>query len=118
MSERALSLLIVEDEAMIRMLLCDMIEELGHTVAGQAARITEAVDLVNTGIAFDAAILDLNLAGEPALPVAEAIDARAIPFIFATGYGTTGVPEQFRARPVLQKPYAIDSLERALKTLR
>jgi CheY-like chemotaxis protein len=117
MSYRPLSLLIVEDEAMIRMLLCDMVQDLGHTIAGQAARIGEALDLVATGIAFDAAILDLNLGGELATPIAEAIDDRAIPFIFATGYGTAGVPERFRERPVLQKPYAIESLEQALKAI-
>jgi CheY-like chemotaxis protein len=118
MSERSLSLLVVEDEPMIRMLLCDMLEDLGHKVAGQAGRIGEAVDLVQTGVPFDAAILDLNLAGEVALPVAEAVDARAIPFIFATGYGSVGVPERFRERPVLQKPYVLESLQRALNAIR
>lgn len=113
-----LSLLIVEDEVMIRMLLADMIEELGHRIAGQAARVSEALALIEGGLAFDGAILDLNLAGQTAEPVAEAIEKRNIPFFFASGYGAAGIPEQFRGRPFVQKPFAIDRLAQALRALR
>ena len=112
-----LSLLIVEDEAIIRMLLLDMIEELGHRVAGEAARVKDALDLIGTGIHFDAAILDFNLGGENAAPIADVIEEKEIPFVFATGYGAAGVPERFRARPLLQKPYMIESLQKTLDAI-
>jgi CheY-like chemotaxis protein len=114
---RPLSLLIVEDEAMIRMLLADMVEELGHSIVGQAARLNEALELISSGIQFDVAILDLNLGGDSAAPIAEVIEQKAIPFIFATGYGKAGIPQRFQERPFLQKPYVIDSLASALASI-
>ncbi len=66
---------------------------------------------------FDLAILDVHLHGESAFPVAEALIAKGVPFVFATGYGERGLPENYRGRPVLQKPFAKDDLERVLKTL-
>lgn len=110
-----LSVLIVEDEAMIRMLLCDMLEELGHAVVGQAAHVEEALGLVNSQLAFDLAILDVNLDGKSAEPIAAAVEGRGLPFVFATGYGETGVPQRFRGRPFLQKPFAITSLSQTLE---
>lgn len=112
---KKLSVLVVEDEAMIRMLLCDMIEDLGHAVAGQAARIDEALALASQ-VAFDFAILDVNLDGKTAEPIAAAIEQRGIPFVFATGYGESGIPARFRGRPFLQKPFAVANLESILQT--
>jgi CheY-like chemotaxis protein len=114
-NSRPLSLLIVEDETMIRMLMSEMLEELGYKVAGQAARVDEALALINSGLAFDVAILDVNLDGQTAEPVADAVDKRGLPFVFATGYGASGIPERFRGRPFLQKPFAIEQLSDALK---
>jgi CheY-like chemotaxis protein len=111
------SVLIVEDETMIRMLVSEMLEELGYVVAGQAARVDEALALIASGLAFDAAILDVNLDGKTAEPIAEAIEKRGLPFVFATGYGASGVPQRFRGRPFLQKPFAIDQLADVLKQI-
>lgn len=113
----SLELLIVEDEVMIRMLLADMLEELGHRVAGQAARVNEALALIESGLAFDGAILDINLAGQNAAPVAEAIAKKEIPFLFASGYGAAGIPGQFLGTPFLQKPYVIERLSEALRAI-
>jgi CheY-like chemotaxis protein len=112
-----MSVLIVEDETMIRMLVSEMLEELGYVVAGQAARVDEALALVNSGLAFDAAILDVNLDGKTAEPIAAAVEKRGLPFLFATGYGASGVPQRYRGRPFLQKPFAIEHLSDALKQL-
>ena len=112
-----LSVLIVEDEAMIRMLLCDMLEELGHAIAGQAARVEEALALVNSQLAFDLAILDVNLEGKTAEPIAAAVEKRGLPFVFATGYGASGIPQKFRGRPFLQKPFAIHNLSQVLQAV-
>ena len=64
---------------------------------------------------FDVAILDVNLNGETTGPVAEALAARGMPFVFATGYGEHGLPDQFRDRPLLKKPFQIESLKRMLR---
>jgi CheY-like chemotaxis protein len=106
--------LVVEDEAMIRMLLEDMLGELGFTVAAQAARVDEALEAART-VAFDVAILDVNLNGQTIVPVAEALDARGMPFVFATGYGELNLPEAFRDRPTLKKPFQMEGLVRTLE---
>jgi CheY-like chemotaxis protein len=109
--------LVVEDELMIRMLLEDMLGELGYTVAAEAARIDEALTAAKTGD-FDLAILDVNLNGQPISPVADALKARGTPFVFATGYGEHGLPEPYRNWPTLKKPFQMEGLrlllERAL----
>jgi CheY-like chemotaxis protein len=109
----ALRILVVEDELMIRMLLEDMLGELGHTIAAAAARIDEALEAAKTAD-FDLAILDVNLNGEPISPVADALVARGVPFVFATGYGEHGLPQPYRDRPTLKKPFQLEGLEQML----
>jgi CheY-like chemotaxis protein len=111
----AMRILVVEDELMIRMLLEDMLGELGHTVAAEAARIEEALDAAKNAD-FDIAILDVNLNGQPISPVADALVARGMPFVFATGYGERGLPEPYRDRPTLKKPFQMDGLKQMLQT--
>src|SRR5437660_1741515 len=105
--------LIVEDELMIRMLLEDMLAELGYAVAASATRLDEAVKIASSGD-FDVAILDVNLEGQPVSPVADVLVARGTPFLFATGYGERGLPEHYRDRPTLKKPFQMESLRRML----
>jgi CheY-like chemotaxis protein len=105
---------VVEDEMMIRMLLEDMLEELGYTVAAQAGRIEEAMAAAKTAD-FDLAILDVNLNGAPISPVADVLLARGVPFVFATSYGDAGLPELHRDRPTLRKPFQLDGLRQMLK---
>jgi CheY-like chemotaxis protein len=107
-------ILVVEDELMIRMLLEDMLGELGYTIAAEAARIDEALQAAKTAD-FDLAILDVNLNGEPISPVADALVARGMPFVFATGYGEQGLPETYRGRPTLKKPFQLDGLKLMLE---
>jgi CheY-like chemotaxis protein len=107
-------ILVVEDELMIRMLLQDMLADLGHTLAGEAGRIDEAMALAKDGD-FDVAILDVNLNGQPISPVVEVLIARGLPFVFATGYGQRGVPEPYRNTPTLQKPFQVDALAQAIE---
>jgi CheY-like chemotaxis protein len=105
--------LVVEDEPMIRMLVEDMLADLGHTVAGQAGAIDEAVTLAKQAD-FDVALLDVNLNNQPITPVVEVLVARGVPFVFASGYGQRGVPEAYRASPTLQKPFQADALAQAI----
>jgi CheY-like chemotaxis protein len=107
-------ILVVEDELMIRMLLEDMLGELGYTVAAEAARLEEALDAAKNAD-FDIAILDVNLNGQPISPVADALVARGMPFVFATGYGERGLPEPYRDRPTLKKPFQMDGLKQMLQ---
>lgn len=116
-SFKKLSVLIVEDETMIRVLLCDMLEELGHAIAGQTAHVDEALALVRSPLAFDLAILDVNLEGKTCEPIAVAIECRGLPFVFTTGYGAPGIPERFRGRPFLEKPFAIADLSDLLQAV-
>src|SRR5437660_1925841 len=110
---QAKRILVVEDEVMIRMLLEDMLGELGYIVAAQAARIDEALEATKNAD-FDLAILDGNLNGEPVSPVADALVARGMPFVFATGYGE--MPEPYRDRPTLKKPFQTDGLRQLLQS--
>jgi CheY-like chemotaxis protein len=104
---------LVEDEVMIRMMVAEMLEELGYSVAAEAGEIGEAVKLAQS-IEFDLAILDVNVNGKVITPVAELIDARNRPFIFATGYGSSGLPEVYRDRPSLQKPFQLETLAQVI----
>jgi CheY-like chemotaxis protein len=106
--------LVVEDELMIRMLLQDTLADLGHTVAGEAGRIEEALALAKEG-EFDVAILDVNLNGQPISPVVEVLVERGLPFVFATGYGQRGVPGPYRNTPTLQKPFQAEALSQAIE---
>jgi CheY-like chemotaxis protein len=106
-------ILVVEDEFLIRMLLEDMLDELGYRIAAVAGRLDEASELARKG-AFDLAILDVNLDGQDVYPVADILSGRNIPFLFVTGYGGRGLPEAYRDRPTLQKPFQIEDLDKAL----
>ena len=108
--------LVVEDELMIRLLLQDMLDDLGHTLAGEAGRIEDALTLAKQG-EFDVAILDVNLNGQPISPVVEILVERGVPFVFATGYGQRGVPEAYRKTPTLQKPFQADALAQAIEAV-
>jgi CheY-like chemotaxis protein len=108
-----LRILVVEDEAAISLLLEDMLLDFGCEVIGPAARLSAALDAVARE-QVDLAILDVNVAGEPIYPVAEALAERSVPFVFSTGYGSAGIRDSFRDRPVLQKPFAQHDLKQKL----
>jgi CheY-like chemotaxis protein len=90
------------------------LQELGYRVAGEAGRVEEALGLVQR-TEFDIAIMDINLRGEPVFPVAKAIKKRNRPFIFATGYNASILPDEFRDRPAVQKPFQIETLGKLLE---
>src|ERR1700756_1894445 len=108
------SVFLVEDEVMIRMMVADMLEELGYRIAAEAGEISEAIRLAQS-VDFDLAILDVNVNGKVISPVADLIAARNRPFIFATGYGSSGLPAEYRDRPALQKPFQIETLARTIE---
>lgn len=107
-------ILVVEDEAPIALQLEDMLTELGSAVVGPASRVRQALRLLE-GQSVDAAVLDLNIAGELVYPVAEALEAKGLPYIFATGYGASDLAEPYRSRVVLEKPFLRRDLLRAMQ---
>jgi CheY-like chemotaxis protein len=113
MSAKALKVFVVEDEVMIRMMVADMLDQLGHTIAAEAGHVDQALELAQSA-EFDLAILDVNVRGKLITPVAELIKARGRPIIFATGYGSEGLPEGFRDFPALPKPYPLEALAKAI----
>lgn len=115
-SLNGLRVLVVEDEAMIAMLLEDMLSDLGCVPVGPAYNAEQALKLIQSE-RFDAAIVDVNLGGERTTPVAEALHGKAIPFFFATGYGPAGIGGEFSRQLVLTKPFRQCELAAALESL-
>ncbi len=111
-----LSVFLVEDEALIRMMIADMVEELGHHVVAEADNVRDASAFAMTA-QYDFAILDINLMGVYVDPVADLIERRGKPFLFATGYGPELLPSLLRRRPILRKPIALDQLKTMIDSL-
>jgi CheY-like chemotaxis protein len=108
-----LRVLLVEDEAMVAMMIEDMLCDLGCQVIGPVSRVASALDLLEDE-PVDAAVLDVNLGGEAVFPVADRLAAAGVPFVFSTGYGLAGLDPRHADRPVLQKPYSRERLGAAL----
>jgi CheY-like chemotaxis protein len=111
-----LRVLVVEDENLVALLLEDMLAELGHMVVGPVARLDKALETAQRE-AFDVAILDVNINGEESYPIADALAARGIPFVFSTGYDKKSVPAPYSDRPALQKPFQRHDLEKLFAEL-
>lgn len=108
------SILIVEDEPLIAMMLEDFLESLGHRVVGTVDNVEAALDHVGRG-GFDVAIVDVQLRdGEQAWPIADRLVETGTPFVIATGGHVEPPPEAHADAPVLAKPYTIDAIEPAL----
>ncbi|RZJ97818.1 MAG: response regulator [Brevundimonas sp.] len=106
--------LIVEDESLVAMLLETILEDMGCTPVGPAANIDEGLRLATDGERLDAALLDVNVAGRQVFPVAEALKERGIPFVFSTGYGEGGLPDEWRGQRTIQKPFTEAAVRDAL----
>lgn len=109
-------ILIVEDEMLIAMLVEDIVLSLGHEVVGPAMRLETAIRAVEEE-EFELAILDLNLAGQLSLPVADRLKELDIPFMFASGYGDSGLTGTHSDALMVQKPFSPRQLESALGSL-
>ncbi len=110
-------ILVVEDEAIVAMMLEEMLSDLGCVVVGPAMTVREALAIVEAQ-SLDLAILDVNVSREPVYPVAELLHTRNVPVIFSTGYGAEEQRSrysQFRNSTILPKPYDSDDLERVLR---
>jgi len=111
-------ILVVEDEALIAMLLEDAVLEAGGLVIGPARTVDEALHLVACTPRLDAATLDINLAGRHSGPVAERLIERRVPFVVVSGYGGgESFPEAARNVAVITKPFIAAELVAALVRL-
>src|SRR6185312_11009840 len=107
--------LLVEDEALVGMLIRDFLEEIGCTVTGPISELDQALQSARSDT-FDAAVLDVNLGGSFAYPIAELLHTRGVPFVFLTGYAEDSLDERFAGTPTLRKPIERETLEAALQT--
>lgn len=111
-------LLLVEDEFLIASDLARLLRQQGAVVLGPAATVRSALDLLATDASPDGAVLDVNLRGELAFPVADELWARGVPFIFTTGYSNDMIPDRFAGVPCCEKPFEGPEVVRALSSQR
>lgn len=108
--------LVVEDEMFVLMMMEGMLADLGCESIVSAATVDRALALID-GQALDAALLDVNLDGNKSHPVADALAACGVPFVFVTGYGGSGIRESDHDRPLLTKPFGFERLVKTLTDL-
>jgi CheY-like chemotaxis protein len=109
-------ILIVEDSPVVGPFTADLLEELGCTVVGPAPSMAAAREFIE-GEKFDAALMDVHIRGERVFPLCEALASKGVPFILTSGYADWNMAEKWRDRPRLQKPYTLDQIEGALRSL-
>lgn len=115
---RTMSVLIVEDETLVAMGLETILEDLGHKVLGPVMSLRDLESLFEAGFEADAAILDINIAGQKIFPHARRMVDRGIPIIFASGYGESGLSDEFIGSPVVPKPYSEADIAAGLEAVR
>lgn len=113
---QGLRVLVVEDVAMLAWLVCDVLNGAGAEAVGPAPNVTSALALLQE-CEVDAAVLDVNLDGETAYPIADALAQQGVPFVFLTGYARVDMEGHHAARPVLGKPVRAEVLIRVLADL-
>lgn len=111
-SMAGLRVLVVEDESLIGMLAQDLLEELGCRMVGLVSSLGKALDMAKSAD-LDFALLDVDIGGEPVYPVAAALQARGVSFVFMSGYG--GLEGPWRGRRMIQKPFDVDQLKREIE---
>jgi CheY-like chemotaxis protein len=107
---------LVEDEMLVAWLLEDMLADLGCAVVGPASSVKQALAMIDAE-AIDAAVLDVNLNGQMSYPIADALVARGVPFVFSTGYDKDTLLDGYRTFPVLQKPFHREELSETFAAL-
>jgi CheY-like chemotaxis protein len=108
--------LIIEDSPVVAPFTADLLTELGCEVVGPAPTMAAARELIDEG-GFDAAIVDVHIRGERVFSLCERLAKSGVPFVLTSGYADWDMPEQWRERPRLQKPYKLEDVERTLSAL-
>ena len=99
-----LRVLVVEDEVMVALLVEDLLQSSGCDVVGPVGTVAEALDLLARE-RIDGAVLDVNLGSDRVYPVADALRQLAVPFVFVTGYGRSGIARPYGHNPTIEKPF-------------
>ena len=107
------SVLVIEDEMLILMMIEDMLADLGCQSVAVASKVGPAISLIE-GQEFDMAMLDMNLGGIESYPVADALTARDVPYFFSTGNSLTNTKDGYRNQDVLKKPFTFEQLSNML----
>lgn len=107
-------ILVVEDDYTIASNLAKSLEKLGASIVGPASSVANAMQLIEGGAKLDAAVLDIHLGAEKVFPVAEALLARGVPFVFTTGYSQASIPNAFAEQDLCEKPIDTRALARLL----
>jgi CheY-like chemotaxis protein len=113
-SVRGRRILVVEDEFLIAEDLCAALEDLGAVSLGPVSTVDDALAIVRSPDALDAATLDVELRREKSYPVAEALQELGLPFVFLTGYDAEAFPNHLRSAPRCQKPFNAREIAEAL----
>lgn len=109
-----LEILLVEDEALVAVMLEDMLADFGCILAGSAATVSEALAAVEAATEIDAAILDVHLGGEKVFPVADILASRGVAIVFSTAYGPADLADRYPRARIIQKPYRPEALAELL----
>lgn len=115
---QGMQVFVVEDEALIALMLEDMLTDLGCVLAGSADTVAQALSQLEGMSDIDAAILDVNIGGEVVFPVADALLQREVPFVFSTGYGPADLATRYPNSRMLAKPYPSEALAAVLAGIR
>jgi two-component SAPR family response regulator len=104
---------VVEDEMLVAMMIEDMLDDMGHKLAGLATHLEGAM-IAASDVETDVAVLDVNLNGKLSFPIADILRDRGVPFFFASGYGSGGLNETYKETLALKKPFQAEDLATAL----
>lgn len=109
-------ILVVEDSPVVGPFTVDILADLGCDVFGPAPNMASARKIIDEGV-FDAALMDIHIRGERVFPLCEMLEALKVPFVFTSGYADWTMPDKWKDRPRLQKPYTVGQVEEVLKDL-
>lgn len=108
------TILVIEDDYFLAQDIARKVRGSGASILGPVSNVHDALEILKGAISIDAAILDINLMGEMAYPIADALRARSTPFLFVTGYDTAQMPPDYRDVTCCQKPVETQAIANAL----
>ena len=106
--------LVAEDEYLLAMKMAAAFAELGVETIGPVGTVKRALELVEHSGHLDGAVLDIKLRDGVVYPVAEALRARGVPFVFTTGYNQQAIPDRYKDVARYEKPFDPARVARAL----